>query len=305
MTQPTRPPKQSLGVKRYVFALAMGVLLAMVGFSCSGSDTKQMPKVLRIAVLPDEDPQSLAKRFTPLFEHLSDGVDLPYEQIPADSYAHLLDLFHNGEIDLARFGGLTFIQADQRDEAFPLVMRDVDLQFTSYFLVRTDSPAERLDDCGGMSFTFGSELSTSGHLMPRYFMQEQGITPETFFSAVSFSGAHDRTAELVRSGEFDVGVANAHIINDMFDTGRLNREDVRVLWVTPPYADYVWAVRPETTPSLRQQLRDAFLELSPLAPEHAPILARLEAGGYQPASVADFVDLRQVAAALGLLEKSP
>ena len=285
-------------------ALLVVLLTVVSSVSCSRQESITKLEELRIGILPDEDIEQLAARYTPLFEYLRNEVGVSYKLVPADSYSHLVEMFRGGQIDLGRFGGLTFLQIHQQGQAAPLVMRDVDLRSTSYLLVKGNSPARRLEDCRGMSLSFGSALSTSGHLMPRHFMQKEGITPEEFFSEVRYSGAHDKTAEWVRDGEVDIGAANSHIINDMYDSGRLSRQEVRILWVTPPYPDYVWAVRNELALELRTRLRDAFLGLSSLDPDHAAILAKLEAKSFQPASIDDFAELQSIACEVGLLEEA-
>ena len=160
------------------------------------------------------------------------------------------------------------------------------------------------DPSGPFRFSFGSELSTSGHLMPRHFLRsEWQIEPEAFFSAVTYSGTHDRTAQLVRDGAVDIGVANAAVIRQMLDDGRLRNGEIEVVWQTPPYPDYVWAVQREMPAQLKTRLRDAFMSLTPTRAEHVAILNSLGAQKYLPAAGGDFADLRLIAVNTGLLEK--
>lgn len=278
--------------------VAVGTILVAV-FPVTPGDPA--PTRLRIGVVPDETPDILRQRFDPLVEYLSRSLGVPCELvIPAD-YAALGTRFADGDIDIAHFGGLTFVQAEARNGAVPLVLRDTDLDFQSYFLVRTDNPARSLAELKGARFAFGSRLSTSGHLMPRFFMERDGLRPEDWFSDVSYGGTHDGTAYRIRDGEADVGVANAAIIDSMFADGRLDRGSVRILMRTPPFADYVWAVQPDMPDPLRNRIHDAFLALSPILPEQAAILHRLGAGGFLPALFTDFIRLRQIAVDLSLL----
>ena len=168
--------------------------------------------------------------------------------------------------------------------------------------VGADSTAFDWQDTQGLSFSFGSRLSTSGHLMPRHFLLQQGIDPESHFSEVSYSGAHDKTARLVEKGEVALGAANSHIVDTMFETRRLDPRQVRILWGTSPYADYVWAVSPDTDQAFVQRLFNAFLALSPLDERHVQILGPLDAGGFVPASLEDFTALREIAVSVGMLE---
>ncbi len=290
--------------------LTCGRLLAMLGavafatsiLSCSRSDREQHLSVLRIGILPDESERSLMARHGPLQSFLAAQIGIPCELIIPDSYEHLLRQFHDQKVDLAYFGGLTFLKASTADDAVPLVSRDCDHNFTSYVLVRSQSAARHLKDVSGMRLSFGSELSTSGHLMPRHFLLERGINPEMFFAEVRYSGAHDLTAQHVRDGVVDVGVANARVIDQMFDDGVLSRDEVRVLWETPPYVDYVWAIQPGIAPRMRRKIRDAFLSLSVANREHASILGQQRARAFLPTTNKDFRDLTRIATELKLLE---
>lgn len=274
------------------------ILVAFALAACIAEREQGLPDPLRIAVLPDQEPDRLIERYTPLTEYLAEELGVAVELTLPQSYQHLLDLFHRREVDLAYFGGVTFVQAHLRDGAAPLVMRDVDAKFTSYFIVRADEPAGLISDMEGRRLSFGSRLSTSGHLMPRHFLTESGIAPEEYFGSVSYSGAHDRTAMLVRDGAADIGVANSVVIDAMFADGRLRPDEVRILWETPPYADYVWALRAGFSEDVVNRVRNRFLALSHRNQHHSEILNRLSARLFLPAGAHDFNHLRVLYAEL-------
>lgn len=260
------------------------------------------PSILRVGVLPDESLETLHQRYDPLLAHLSAETGIDFKLVLPSDYSELVRLFRDHEVDMAYFGGLTFVQAHIFHHAEPLVMRDVDTRFTSWFLVKEDDPAHDLADFKGKIFTFGSRMSTSGHLMPRHFMHtEKHIIPEGFFTEVRYSGAHDKTAYLVRDGEVDLGVANSEIIRTMLRDGRLKENDIRVLWETPPYPDYVWAVHDHFGEGIKMKLRDAFLGLDANIAVHGKILTGMGAEAFLPAGTNDFLPLKRVAETLGLL----
>ncbi len=265
---------------------------------CMPEDAPELPATLKIGVLPDEADEALRVRYGPLIAHLSRELGMPVQLVIPEDYADLVRLFGAAEVDLAYFGGVTFVVAQAEHQAVPLVMRNLDLEFSSYFLARADDLGAAVGQFGGRAFAFGSNLSTSGHLMPRFFLMDLGITPEHFFSSVSYSGAHDRTVAWVRDGVVDLGVANAEVVDAMLRDGRLKSGALRVVWETPPYADYVWAHRPGLDPAFTRQLRDAFLGLSPADDEDAATLERVGAGGFLPANIDDFAQLRDVWRAL-------
>ena len=249
---------------------------------------------LKVGLLPGKDRDLLLQENKQLFDYLAGETGLNFELLTPGSYDELVALFLNGEIHMGLFGGYTFIKASQDGKAIPLVMREVDTHFTSVFLVKAEDTASTLADLKGKRFTFGSRLSTSGHLMPRFFMGEMGIDPETFFGEVRYSGAHDLSAFHVRDGIVDACVLNAAEFRHMLREKRLADDEVGVLWETPPYADYVWAVRPDLDETLTADLRDAFLALSPHNPQHRPVLEKIRATYFLPASPSDFSELKEI-----------
>lgn len=263
-----------------------------------------MPNMLRVGVLPDDREEVLREQYTPLLDYLSTQLNVTYALIIPADYQALLNQFVSGEIDLAYFGGFTFVKAHNLANAVPLVMRDVDTRFTSYFISSGKNPGKSFNDFKGSKFSFGSNLSTSGHLMPRFFLAENGINPETFFSEILYSGSHDKTAYNVRDGIADIGAANSVIIDNMIEDGRLNRSDLKVIWETPPYPDYVWAAQAGLGRPALTKIRDAFMSISPSNKDHAAILKRLNAGGFLPASVDDFKQLGEVGQQSGLLDET-
>lgn len=289
--------------RKRVWLAATVLIFGILGFltiyypsaDIDGPANIPLPTTLRVGVLPDESPERLRQRYEPLLDHISEQLQITYELVIPSSYTELLSLFTERSIDLAYFGGFTYVKARQQAGAVPLVMRRIDIRFTSYILVAGDSTAESLQDLRGKTISFGSKLSTSGHLMPRVFLEQQNISPESFFDEIEYSGAHDKTAYRVRDGGVDVGVANAATVRSMLMDGRLDRDDIRILWETPPYANYVWAIRPEFDDASRTGLHNAFLLLSPEIDRHAAILAGVNAKGFISADANYFEDLEQIA----------
>ncbi|MCP4672992.1 MAG: phosphate/phosphite/phosphonate ABC transporter substrate-binding protein [Desulfobacula sp.] len=267
---------------------------SIIACTSNKENNKIVLSSLRIGILPDESNEKLIERYTPLFEYLAVETGIPYKLIIPKSYNELLELFHTKNIDLAYFGGYTFVKAYISDNAIPLVMRNVDTRFTSYFLVKKDHPAQNIKDFKDKKFSFGSRLSTSGHLMPRYFLKEMGINPETFFSDTRYSGKHDLTAYWVRDGIVDLGVANYAVVNKMYEDRRLSKKQVRILWETPPYPDYVWALRSLNNKDFLIKLKDAFLSLSKTNRKHEKILEGVDAESFLPAGINDFAKLKKV-----------
>jgi len=258
--------------------------------------------VLRVSAIPDEAPTELQRKFAPLGRYLERELGMKVSFVPVSDYAAVVEALASDKLDLAWLGGFTFVQASIRTKgtAIPLVQREEDARFTSKF-ISADENVKTLADTRGKVFAFGSPSSTSGHLMPRYFLMQEGINPDRDFKNVAFSGAHDATVAFVAAGKADAGVLNASVWEKLLEQKKVDPK-VRVIATTPPYFDYNWTVRGDLDPALIRKISAAFLKLDPANPEHAEILALQRASKFIPTRKENYQGIEQAAKAAGLLK---
>ncbi|WP_369958945.1 putative selenate ABC transporter substrate-binding protein [Pseudomonas benzenivorans] len=262
----------------------------------------QAAEVLKVSAIPDEAPTELLRKFQPLGAYLEQQLGMPVEFVPVTDYAAVVEALAADRIDLAWLGGFTFVQARLKTgDATPLVQRAEDEKFTSK-IISADPAVNSLQDLKGKTFAFGSVSSTSGSLMPRYFMLKDGIKPEDFFSRIAYSGAHDATAAWVQAGKADGGVLNASVWDKLVAAGKVDTDKVRVIATTPPYYDYNWTVRGNLDPALRDKLKAAFLALDPSNPEHKAILDLQAASRFIETKAENYQGIEEAARAAGLLQ---
>lgn len=292
-----------MGKLNLVKALAV-VVFAFILQGCDSAnlETKQTEE-LKVGLLPDRDPEELKKQYTPLFDYLSTRAGVKYKLVVPQNYQELVLLFEQGAIDIGFFGGYTFVKAQKEHGAVPIVMRDVDRSFLSVIVARKDSGLNSLKDLEGKTFSFGSDLSTSGHLMPRFYFSKSNITPEEYFSKVEFSQAHNKTMEHVFDGRVEAGVLNANVYNRMISQNPEMAEQLKVIWQSPPYPDYVWAAQADLSEDVINDLLVAFLSLDLNNTEEAQILKSVDAEVFYPATVNDFSELQQAIVLLNSVPK--
>ena len=261
-------------------------------------------EVLRVSAIPDEAPTELQRKFEPLGKYLEAETGMEVKFTPVSDYAAVVEGLATQKIDLAWLGGFTFVQAKLRTngEAMPIVQRAEDEVFTSKFIVPADSPIATLADLKGKNFAFGSPSSTSGHLMPRFFLLQDGIDPDKDFTKIAFSGAHDATVAFVASGRVDAGVLNASVMDKLIEKGDENAKRVKVIATTPPYYDYNWTVRPGLDPALRQKIADAFLKLDAANPADKVILDLQRASKFVPTTIGNYDGIENAARSAGLIK---
>jgi phosphonate transport system substrate-binding protein len=259
--------------------------------------------VLRISAIPDEAPTELQRKFKPLGDYLEHALSVEVRFVPVTDYAATVEGLAGGHLDLVWYGGFTFVQARRRTgNALPLVQREEDARFHSKFITRAGSGIRALRDLKGKTFAFGSVSSTSGHLMPRYYLLQAGVDPDRDLSRYAFSGAHDATAKWVESGKVDAGALNESVWQKLVEERRVDTSKVEVFHTTPEYFDYNWTVRGDLDPALAARIRAAFLALDAANPEHKAILDLQRARRFVETRPENYRMIEEAARSAGLLK---
>ncbi len=262
----------------------------------------QAQQVFRITAIPDESPTELARKAAPLVEYLQKKLGMKVEFTPVTDYAAAVESLVNQKVDMAWFGGFTFVQANARSggKIVPLVQRAEDAKFRSVFIT-TDPAIKTLADLKGKDFTFGSQSSTSGHLMPRSFLLEAGIDPDKDFKRVAYSGAHDATVAAVAAGKVQAGALNISVWQRLINEKKVDTNKVHVFYTTPPYYDYNWSVNAAMPKALQQKIVDAMTSLSPDTPEGKEVLDVQRASKFIPTKPENYKGIEAAARSAGLL----
>jgi len=288
----------SLSVSRTLQALRGCALVALV----SVGTLAQAQQVFRVTAIPDESPTELARKAAPLVKYLESKLGMKVEFTPVTDYAASVEALVNKKIDLAWFGGFTFVQAQVRSggKMLPLVQREEDEKFKSVFIT-ADPAIHTLADLKGKDVSFGAQSSTSGHLMPRSFLLAAGINPDKDFKRVAYSGAHDATIAAVASGKVQAGALNISVWDKFVADKKVDTSKLRVIYTTPPYYDYNWTVHADMPAALREKLTQAFLTLNRDTAEGKEILDLQRATRFVPTKVDNYKGIETAARSAGLL----
>jgi phosphonate transport system substrate-binding protein len=275
------------------------VSLALAGAALS----VQAQQVFRITAIPDESPTELARKAAPLVKYLEAKLGTKVEFTPVTDYAAAVEALVNKQVDLAWFGGFTFVQANQRSggKIVPLVQREEDEKFRSVFIT-TDPAITSLASLKGRNLSFGSPSSTSGHLMPRSFLLAAGVDPDRDLKRVAFSGAHDATVAAVASGKVDAGALNISVWEKLLADKKVDASKVRVFYTTPVYFDYNWSVHADMPAAQREKLVRAFTELEPSTAEGKQVLELQRATRFVPTRADNYKGIEAAARNAGLLK---
>ena len=240
-------------------------------------------KVLKIGAIPDQNQDVLNKRFNLFSKVLSKELNVKVRYVPVINYVSAVTGFRTKDLDLVWFGGLSGTQARlQTPGSIVLAQRDIDKKFKSVFIVNKNlkiNPISRIQDLEKLKdlrFTFGSENSTSGRLMPQYFLDKAGIKIDDFKGKVGFSGSHDATIALVNSGAYDAGALNKQVWENNLQRSPKRMKNIKLFWVSPDYADYHWLAQGDLderfSKGFTKKIRSIIMNLDISDPKHNEIL---------------------------------
>jgi phosphonate transport system substrate-binding protein len=283
---------------------ATRALAAALSFSLlSFTGLLQAQAVFKVTAIPDEAPTELARKAAPLVKYLEKTLGMKVEFTPVTDYAASVEALANKQVDLAWYGGFTFVQASVRSggKVIPLVQREEDAKFRSVFIT-SDPAIKTLADLKGKNVSFGSQSSTSGHLMPRSFLLQANIDPDKDFKRVAYSGAHDATIAAVVAGKVDAGALNISVWEKFVADGKVDTNKVRVFYTTPGFYDYNWTVHADMPAAQREKLTKAFLSLDRASPEGKEILELQRATRFIPTKAENYKGIEQAAHSAGLLK---
>ena len=264
-------------------------------------------QTLVFTAIPDEDETKLVERFTGIADYLAGELDVDVRYIPVKSYAAAVSAFRNNQVQLAWFGGLSGVQARELVPGSEAIAQGVeDKAFYTHFIAHKSTGLDEMEtlsnELQGKTFTFGSKGSTSGRLIPEYYIRESfDDSPDDVFSRVGFSGNHTRTLRLVEAGTYDVGAINFPVWDKEMENGNIDTDAVKVIWTTPSYPNYQWSVRGD----VNEQFGEGFqkrLQEALLAMDDPELLESFPRSGFIPVSNDAYEPIRVVGKQIGIID---
>lgn len=304
---------------RKILTLALSLMMIFVLGACSSNEkgaeneegtTTTSAQTFNIGAIPDQDASELNPNMDQMAKYLSEKIGHNVKFIPSNDYASLVTAFERGEMQMVWFGGLTGVQARSAVEgAEAIAQRPSDAEFKSVFIQQKGLGLEGIEDVKGHTFTFGSESSTSGSLMPRYFMTQAGIDPEKDLNGQpNYSGNHDTTIKLVETGAFETGALNISVWEKTVAEGNVDLDKVEVFYTTPDYYDYNWTVNKDKFldtiygEGTKEKLKEALFAMSPEgSEEEKAVLNFFQTDKFIETNNDNYKNIEEVARSLGMV----
>ena len=287
-------------IKIAIFLLCFGSLIVNLT-SCAGN--KDPEPVFTIAGIPDQNVSDMARRYEVLTEYLSEALGVTVEYFPTTDYAATVTAFARGDVQMAWFGGLTGVQARSYVEgSMAIAQRERDTSFHSVFINNSNVEVSKLRDLKGLRFAFGSESSTSGHLMPRFFLESIGINAEKDFDGPPiFSGSHDKTWLMVQGGGAQAGVLSEAVWQKAIATGKVDSSKVRQFHISPPYFDYNWTIRGDVDEIFGQGFSNS-VSKTIIGMDGPELLSLFSANRFIESDNANYLEIQKIAQSLGIIK---
>ncbi len=274
---------------------------------CLGSFSTIAAEPFVFTAIPDEDESQLRERFDKVAIYLTEKLGVEVKYIPVKSYAAAVTAFRNNQVQLAWFGGLSGVRARSLVKGSEAIAQGFEDQaFETYFIAHSSTGLKATDSLPkGMAdktFTFGSKGSTSGRLMPEYYIRRQfNQSPTEFFNKVGFSGNHSKTIALVQSGAYQLGAVNFKVWQKELAAGKIDESKVSIIWTTPTYPDYQWSIRGDVdqrwSAGFKQKVATALLAMN-----DPDLLASFPRSSFIPASNDDYQPILDVAREIKLID---
>jgi phosphonate transport system substrate-binding protein len=277
--------------------------LMTVAVLALGALSAHAQQVFRVTTIPEEAATEQVRKFTPLASYLEKKLGVKVEFTPVSDYPAAVESLVNKKVDLVWFGGFTYVQAQIRSggKIVPIAQREEDTKFQSVFIAKTDSGIKQLTDLKGKQISFGSQSSTSGHLMPRHFLLQAKIDPDKDFKRIAYSGAHDATIASVVSGKVEAAALDITVWRKFVAENKVDTKAVDVFYTTPPFFNYNWSVHADMPAALRDKLKQALLDLDPATPEGKEILQLNRATRYIPTTPDNYKGIEAAGRSAGLI----
>ena len=283
---------------RKLFLLFFVSALAATLAGCGSGEASE--ETLRVGLIPNQNPEEVEAQYQPLEDYLREEIGREVEVSVPATYNAVVEALVSGELDMAYFGGLTYVQARQRADVTPLVTevnpRTGTTKYRSLIITSTESDIFEVEQVEGRNFAFGSVSSTSGSLYPSIMLKKAGIDYRTDLGEYTYTGGHDTTAQAVANGRVDAGGLEDRIFYDLRDEGVIEEGSVRIVAESEPIEGYPWVVRDDLSDEDQEALANAYLDM-----ENPELLDLMRAESYARVSVDDYDYVEKQARALDLL----
>src|SRR3989344_2299533 len=281
-----------------VIILGVGVWQAVKNQPSGGNEIK----VLRMGLIPADDAEEMIRDYEPVRAYLSEKLGMPVEIQVTSDYTAAIEAMRSKHIEMAWFGPFSYIIAKNMAGAEAIVngvrRSDGKSDYHSIIVARADSGITKLADLKGKKFAFVDPASTSGNLIPRKMLIENGIDPDNDFSTSYYAGTHNSVEYAIANGNVDAGADSDNSYNRMVEAGEIDPEVNIIIYKSEPIPGSPIVVRGDLPAELKQRIQDVLINMD------EQTLHSVSGWGdiakYQKVNDSDYDIIRETAKTLGM-----
>ncbi|RZM74692.1 phosphonate ABC transporter substrate-binding protein [Leptolyngbya iicbica] len=257
-------------------------------------------------IISTESQANLEELWEPFLAAMSEDMGRQINGFYATDYAGVIEAMGAGKIQLAWYGGKSYIEAAKRSgaEAFAqTVASDGSKGYYAHLITNIENPIVGeidveagngdqfvIENSADLTFAFNDPNSTSGFLVPSYYVFAQnGVNPNEAFSELVFSGSHEATAQAVANNQVDVATNNSESMARLQETDPEAFEQVQIIWTSPLIPSDPIAFKSDLPDCLKEEFKDFFHNFDDEA-----VLGPLDWAGFDPAGDTDWNTIREL-----------
>jgi phosphonate transport system substrate-binding protein len=257
---------------------------------------------LNFSRISSENESDRIARHKSFLAYLEKAFGVKVKMHVATEYAGTIEALRSKKVEFAVLGPASYAAAwEVTGGKVEPILAGTDklgnLGYYSVIAVKKDSPYQRIQDLKGKAFAFADPNSTSGFVIPTYYLRKQGFPPDTFFGKTGFSGSHENSILAVLSGTYDAAAnwwndESYSNISRMEQKGMIPKGQLRIIWKSPRLpGDPVWVVHKDLPAQMKADLKAALLAMPTASPQAWKDLTGGNSSSLKEVSHRDYEDI--------------
>lgn len=289
--------------KTLTYVLTTAIILASSAtIAWPGQDDNE----LLLGLIPEENIFTQMKRHRPLGQYLSGKLGLKIRFTVLSRYPHIVTRFVKRKLDGAFFGIYTSVLGEESLDIEPIarsVNKDGSSTARGYLFVRAGSGIKSVKDLKGKRAAFVDQVTATGYMFAISYLKDNGVRNiNSFFSEITFTGAHDSTVYTVISGQADFGAAKGRIVDALAKKDPLIKNELKILARSAELPDNTLYLKKKLPIQVKLRIQQALLDMDK-DPEGKKVLAHYGSLRFVEAKRSDLVPVRNMAKKAGLKMK--
>jgi phosphonate transport system substrate-binding protein len=275
---------------------------AVLGLTLMTSSQLALAQDINFGIISTESTQNLKAQWQPVLDAMQKQTGLTVKAFFASDYAGIIEGMRFNKVQVAWLGNKSAMEAVDRANGEVFVQKvnaDGSLGYTSHLIVNKASNINTIDDMfkqgKSLSFGNGDPNSTSGYLVPGYYVFAQNkIDPKTFFKIVRGAN-HETNALAVANKQVDVATNNSENLDILKKNAPDKFDQIKIIWTSPLIPLDPIVMRKDLPEATKKKIVDFFINYGMKDPEEQAVLTKMgNLKGFKASTDAQLIPIRQL-----------